>query len=34
MVFGDASKEGRGGQLAQTDLLAHIELDFWCTEDS
>jgi hypothetical protein len=32
--FGDASGEGRGGQLAPTDLLAHIEIAFWCTEDS
>ena len=32
--FGDASGEGRGGQLAPTDLLACFEIAFWCTEDS
>jgi hypothetical protein len=32
--FGDASGEVRGGQLAPTDLLARIEIAFWCTEDS
>jgi hypothetical protein len=32
--FGDASGEGRGGQLDPTDLLARIEITFWCTEDS
>jgi hypothetical protein len=32
--FGDASGEGRGGQLAPTDLLARIEIAFWCTEYS
>jgi hypothetical protein len=32
--FGDASGEGRGGQLAPTALLARIEIAFWCTEDS
>jgi hypothetical protein len=32
--FGDASGEGHGGQLAPTDLLARIEIAFWCTEDS
>jgi hypothetical protein len=31
--FGDASGEGRGGQLAPNDLLARIEINFWCTED-
>jgi hypothetical protein len=32
--FGDVPGEGRGGQLAPTDLLARIEIAFWCTEDS
>jgi hypothetical protein len=32
--FGDASGEGRGGQLAPNDLLARIEIAFWFTEDS